>query len=80
MTLSLAATDHDELCHSRSWEIEDEDVQLVTVQTASLVSHLSVGQIIAELAWPANLQDFGAKIAHRDTAGDRVGAVNCLIA
>jgi hypothetical protein len=59
MTLTLAATDHGELCHGWSWTIEDQDVLAERVARLALGQYRHVALILAgaTMAGPATTAD-----------------------
>lgn len=50
MTLSLVATDHDELCHGWSWEIEDEEELVDQVARVTLGQYRHISKVLQRLA------------------------------
>lgn len=50
MTLSLRATDHDQLCHGWSWEIEDEEELVDQVARVTLGQYRHISRVLQGLA------------------------------
>lgn len=51
MTLSLVATDHDELCHGWSWEIEDEEELVDQVARVTLGQYRHISKVLQRLSF-----------------------------
>jgi hypothetical protein len=68
MTITLTASNHEDLCHGWSWEIEDEDVLAERVARIALGQQRHVARILA-----------GAGINSRTTTPDHIAGAKKLL-